>query len=214
LQEYCPYSEEVGVNYLRRPNEPSGQIVGITRKRFPSVVGDGKNTLTGLLLKDERARFLVGVYRDKKGQDLERVLERGERYLLTEIGNHCQGAVFERGDELKTPELEKFLDQVSKSIPGFYVGRFDIRFESDDALMRGKQLKIIEINGAAGEATHIYDRKMRLTDAYAVLFRQLEGLFELGAWNMRMGDVFVRPGTGFLGSLFDYQKLRKNHVTR
>ena len=70
---------------------------------------------------------------------------------------------------------------IADSIPEFYFGRFDLRFESIEKLQRGEGFKLVEINGAGGEATHIWDRKTTLRQAYATLFEQNRLLFEIGA---------------------------------
>src|SRR5207244_1061456 len=56
----------------------------------------------------------------------------GERVQLVEIGNHCRGAVFYDGSWIITPELEAIIDRISRSYPGFYFGRFDVRTPSLD----------------------------------------------------------------------------------
>ena len=53
--------------------------------------------------------------------------------------------------------------------------------------MEGRNLKIVELNGVTSEATHIYDPKLSLFDAYRVLFRQWRIAFELGDLNRRWG---------------------------
>ncbi len=208
LQEFCPYVEELGVNYVRYPNETQGKITGITRKRFPVVLGDGKKTLAALILSDTRARYLAPLYFKKHADRLAEVIASGEFYVLARIGNHCQGAIFEDGAGLLNSSLEKKMDQIAQKIPGFFMGRFDVRFESESALRRGERMKVIEINGAAGEATHIYDRKTGLFEAYAILFSQLRVLFEIGKKNRELN-----PGikTRFWNDLYRYRGMQKHH---
>ena len=64
--------------------------------------------------------------------------------------------------------------------------------------MAGSNLKIIELNGVTSEATHIYDPKLSLFDAYRVLFRQWRIAFEIGDLNRGRG---IRPASG--GELLD-----------
>jgi len=56
--------------------------------------------------------------------------------------------------------------------------------------MAGRYIKVIELNGVTSEATHIYDPKMSLIDAYRVLFEQWRIAFEIGDRNRARG---VRP---------------------
>ena len=53
----------------------------------------------------------------------------------------------------------------------------------------GKNFQIIELNGAAAEATSIYDARNSLWSAYRTLFRQWDLVFAIGAENRRRGCV-------------------------
>ena len=48
-------------------------------------------------------------------------------------------------------------------------------------------MQIIELNGAASEATSIYDSRNSLLSAYATLFQQWKLVFAIGAANRRLG---------------------------
>jgi hypothetical protein len=106
---------------------------------------------------------------------------------LVEAGNHCQGAIFLDGDRLFSAELEQKIDEISKSLRGFFVGRYDIRYGSEEALRQGKDFQIIELNGASSEATSIYDPRNSLRHAYRTLFRQWEIVFAIAAENRERG---------------------------
>lgn len=206
-QEYCPWPEEVGLSYVRDPEEPRGKLTGVTRKRFPVVVGDGRRTLTELIMADPRARLIADTYLERHRARANDALEDGEVLRLVEAGNHCQGAIFEDGGALMTPKLEAVIDEIARSIPGFYAGRFDVRFKSEAQLQRGI-FKIIELNGAAGEATHIYDAKKSVWEAYRILFAQLDDLFRVGHKNEQRGD---RASTGLLRALWDFYVVARGH---
>jgi len=53
-------------------------------------------------------------------------------------------------NELITPELEKVIDDISKRIPNFYAGRYDVRFSNLEDFKKGKNFKILELNGVTG----------------------------------------------------------------
>jgi hypothetical protein len=40
---------------------------------------------------------------------------------------------------------------------GFYFGRFDVRFNSEDELRKGEGFRIVEANGVTSESTNLYD---------------------------------------------------------
>jgi hypothetical protein len=46
-----PYANEIGVFYVRYPNEKQGRITGIVAKEFLIVTGDGVSTIAQLLKK-------------------------------------------------------------------------------------------------------------------------------------------------------------------
>lgn len=188
LQEYCDYAYEAGIFYVRYPHQTQSTLFSITDKHFPTVVGDGQQTLYDLILQDPRARYIASVYFARFADDLSRILANGERLRLVESGNHAQGVAFTDGMQtLYTPALHAAMDALAAQLPEFYIGRFDIRYKSVDAFRAGKDFKVIEVNGAGAEATHIYDRKVSLGSAYKVLFKQYAMLYEIGAWNVANG---------------------------
>ena len=70
--------------------------------------------------------------------------------------------------------------------------RLDLRAPSAECFLEGRDFKVLEINGVTSEASHIYDRKYSLWQAYRVLFEQWRLAFEVGARNRDRG---VRPAT-------------------
>ena len=64
--------------------------------------------------------------------------------------------------------------------------------------MAGRNMKIVELNGVTSEATHIYDPKLSLVDAYRVLFQQWRIAFEIGNLNRVRG---IQPAS--VGELLD-----------
>ena len=49
-----------------------------------------------------------------------------------------------------TKELEKTINSISKNIPDFYVGRYDIRFSDIIQFKKGKEFRVLELNGTMG----------------------------------------------------------------
>lgn len=191
IQEYAAGCE-FGVFYYRRPAEVRGQVFSITEKRMPVVTGDGKSTLERLILADDRAVSIARFLLEKHKRRLLEVPADGERVQLVELGTHSKGATFLDGSWIKTPELESRIDEIGRSFEGFYFGRFDIRTPSIEDFKSGRNFKIIELNGVTSEATHIYDPKNSLIDAYRVLFEQWRLAFEIGADNRLRG---IRPSS-------------------
>ena len=187
VQRYAEGPHEVGVFYYRFPNEERGHIFAITEKVFPILTGDGKSTIEELVWRDARARFMAGTYLQRLNGRRNQVLATGEMLKLVEAGNHCQGCIFRDGEHLGTPALVDRMDTISKQIPGFFIGRYDIRFANVEDFQAGRNFRIIELNGAASEATNIYDARNSLFTAYRVLFRQWDLVFAIGAENRKRG---------------------------
>src|SRR5439155_26201814 len=117
------------------------------------------------------------------------VLPAGQTLKLVEAGNHAQGCIFQDGTRLWSKELEQRIDAISQRLNGFFIGRYDIRFSSEEDLRKGCNFQIIELNGAASEATNIYDARNSLFFAYRTLSRQWELVFAIGAANRRSGSL-------------------------
>jgi hypothetical protein len=191
VQEYAP-GLEFGVFYYRLPDEPIGTVFSITEKRFPTVVGDGERSLEELILADDRAVCMAPYYLRLHANHLADLPARGDQVQLVELGTHCRGAAFHDGGWIRSPALEDAIDRLSRPFTGFWFGRYDIRTPSVDDFRAGRNFKVVELNGALSEATHIYDPKNGLGLAYRTLFTQWRVLFEIAARNVRNG---ARPAT-------------------
>ncbi|MCP3979312.1 MAG: alpha/beta fold hydrolase [bacterium] len=209
VQEYVP-GHELGIFYVRRPDEDEGRIISITDKRMPEVVGDGRSTVEELILADPRAVAMADHYLAAQAARRADVPADGETIQLVELGTHCRGAIFLDGSAFETDELRRAIDRVSRSFDGFFFGRYDVRVFEPDVLPHGAGFKVIELNGVTSEATHIYDPSLSLLEAYRTLFRQWALAFEIGRENKRRG---VQPTTfrELLHLLQTYRKTSRFH---
>ncbi len=180
LQEFCDWPNEAGIFYCRIPGENRGKIFSITDKHFPYIIGDGTSSLGDLILRDKRARLIAMTYFSQLRPRLDTVPAQGEKVTLSETGNHCTGAVFTNGKLLCSAMLLEKVEAMLNQVPDFYFGRFDVRYEKADTLRQGESFKVVELNGASSEATHIWDRSTPLLEAYRVLFQQWSIAFEVG----------------------------------
>jgi hypothetical protein len=180
LQRFVPGPGEAGLFYVRHPDDAAGRITSLTLKEAPSVVGDGRATLCELVLADPRARLVPHFYLPRLGARRDWVPPAGERVRLLLVGNHCKGAIFHDGREAITPALTARIEALARAIPDFHFGRFDVRFTSLSALRRGEGFSVIEINGVGSEATHIWDARTRLREAWPDLFAHYAAAFAIG----------------------------------
>jgi hypothetical protein len=187
LQQMVDVIGEAGVFYVREPGAEKGEIISLTLKYFPHVVGDGKRTLRELIHADKRAGRVAHLYLDRFADELVDVLPVGQTKRLVFSGSHSKGAIFRNGNAWITDALRARLDEIADGIPGFHFGRFDIRFADFEAFRAGRDFAIIEINGAGAESTHIWDSKTTLIGAWRALFRQFALLYRIGAMNRTRG---------------------------
>jgi hypothetical protein len=187
LQEFVPDEGEAGIFYVRHPAEQTGRITSITLKHAPVLIGDGRSTLEQLVLADPRAGRVPHLYLPRLQARLHEVPPQGERVRLVFVGNHCKGSIFEDGTHLVTPALTQSFERIARAVPDFYFGRIDVRFASLPTLLRGEGFRIIEINGAGSEATHVWDPRTRLLDAWRAQFFHYGAAFRIGAANRARG---------------------------
>jgi hypothetical protein len=187
LQALVEHPGEAGIFYIREPGQARGRITSITLKSVPSVVGDGRSTLRALILADPRLGRMTHLFFPRLADRLDDVPDSGRVVQLTFVGNHCKGSTFRDGREHATAELNNCIERLARALPSFHFGRFDLRFRSLAELRRGTGFTIIEINGVGSEATHIWDPRMRLSQAYATQFEHYRAAFEIGALNRRAG---------------------------
>jgi membrane protein DedA with SNARE-associated domain len=206
VQPYHRGPFEAGVFYYRFPGAARGRIFSITDKHFPVVVGDGRSSLEELILAHPRYRLQARTFLTRHASVLSRVLVDGERMPLALAGNHAQGTLFRDGWHLWTPALERRIDEIARSFPGFYVGRFDIRYGDVKLFKEGRELAIVELNGATAESTDIYDPAGSLLRAYRRLFAQWSIVFAIGAANRAAG---VQPTS--MRRLFELVRAHLTH---
>jgi hypothetical protein len=187
FQELVDHEAEAGIFYIRKPGEARGRIVSVTLKYFPYVYGDGRSTLRELIENDRRAGPLRDIYLPRHRDRLDMVLAAGEPFRIAFAGSHSRGTIFRNGNLYVTEAMTDAFDAIAKDVKEFHFGRFDVRFGSIADLQAGRNFRIVEINGAGAEATHIWDRNTTLREAYGALMRQYAAMWEIGAANARRG---------------------------
>ncbi len=192
LQEFIDLPAELGVLYFRYPGEEKGIINSVVMKKLLSVRGDGRSTLLRLIKRSYRARRQLKELQKKYFSQINDVIEDGKEMELVPVGNHCRGTMFLNGNYLINEKLVDVFDRLAKQQPEFYFGRFDIRVRSIGDLYEGRNIKILELNGANAEPNHIYDPDMPILHAYRDLFRHWKMLFRISVMNHKRGYPYVR----------------------
>jgi len=209
-QEFAEGPYEFGVFYRRFPDQEHGQILGLTGKEFPQVVGDGKQTLETLILRHKdvlgRSHIFLERFKDRR----QEILLEGECQALVSTGNHCLGTLFVDSTYLKTKELEERFDAISHSFPGFFIGRYDVRAKDLEGFRNGTAFKIIELNGAASEPGHMYDTRHGLAYAWKTMFAMYRDIWEIGRQNEAAGAGAVSLRDLYHASR-QYRDLERQH---
>ena len=200
--------------WMRNPKDASGPglIFSVTQKTFPVIVGDGRRSLEELIYAHPRFRRQADVFLARWAGLASEVLPDGKSFRLAVAGNHAQGTLFEDGAALVTPELTAAIDRLGRSFRSadgqeLDLGRFDLRYRSDEELRGGTGFTVIELNGTFGESTNMYDPNRSYFWAAALLLRQWRMMFALGSLRRRAGARVMTWRT-FFGLLFRFYAKR------
>ena len=190
VQEYANLPMELGIMYSRHADESQGRITSIVIKDFPKVIGDGKSTLLELILKERRARLSYKVHLKTFGDEINSMPSKGEEIQVVTIGNHMRGTTFFDGNHLITQGLEKVIDDFAKQIDGFHIGRFDLKTESIEELLKGNFV-VIELNGVNSEPCHIFHPGRSIFLAWRDLFQHWKRIAEISISNHANGTDYA-----------------------
>ncbi len=196
IQDLIPYENEVGIFYVRFPNEKHGQLTGIVAKEFLIIEGDGISTVQALLKVNPRYEFQLKALQKEYGKQLFEILLKGEKRNLVPYGNHARGAKFLDYSHLISPQLTNVIDEMCLQIPEFYFGRMDVMYNTWEELEQGKNFAIVELNGAASEPTHIYDPKHSLFFAWKELVRHITYMYKISVANHQRGFPYLSHKVG------------------
>lgn len=191
IQDLIPFENEIGIFYVRYPDEKTGRITGIVSKEFLIVTGNGFSTIEELIKENPRCELQLKVLKQEYGSKLLDILPKGEKLNLVPYGNHARGAKFIDGSHWITPKLTETIDEMCLQIPGFYFGRLDVMYNTLEELEAGKNFSIVELNGAASEPTHIYDPKHSLLFAWKELARHITFMYEISVLNHKKGSPYL-----------------------
>lgn len=199
IQDIIPFKNEIGLFYVKLPNQKNGKITGIVFKEFLIINGNGKETIAELLLKDPRYAFQYETLKKEYGTNvLNQILELNKSINLVPYGNHCRGTKFIDYSHKITPQLEEIFTKICNQINGFCYGRMDIMFNTFEELEKGINFQIIEINGAISEPTHIYDPNHTLLFGWKELSRHYKYLYEISKHNNQQGIPYLSLKEGIL----------------
>jgi len=192
LQQFAS-GQEYGVLIYRDPTTQQAQILSINEKQFPAVEGDGRRCLAELVDADPRAALIAPVLWRERPEQMAMIPAAAERVQLVEIGAHCRGTTFLDARDHSSHALKAWAQQVFDAMPGFSIGRVDLRCPSANHLTRAEGLQVLEINGVTSEPAHIYHPGASLLDGYRALFQHWRLCFQLGMQEIGKGADTTSP---------------------
>ncbi|MBI1179492.1 MAG: hypothetical protein GC201_02975 [Alphaproteobacteria bacterium] len=186
LQRLVDAPFEAAVFYVRHPHHVRGRVAALTIRHLPQVSGDGHSPITALIAADPRLRRYADAYAAVLGGAIDRVPAAGETVRLAVIASIRTGGRYEDADHLITAPFETTMDDLCRSMDGFHYGRFDVKFESVEALQEGR-FTILEVNGAGAEAIQYWDPRYSFLDTFRGVFAKQRALFAMADDMRRMG---------------------------
>lgn len=196
LQDLIPYTNEVGIFYVRFPNEKKGKVTGIVAKEYVIIEGDGKQTIEELIKANPRYELQIENIKKDFGNQFKEVLEKGKKINLVPYGNHARGAKFIDASNLITEKLNETIDTMCQEISEFYFGRLDVMYDNWNDLENGKNFALVEINGAGSEPTHIYNPKHSIFFAWKELARHITYMYQISVQNHKCGFPYLNYKDG------------------
>jgi hypothetical protein len=196
VQEYVDHPMEFSVFHIRYPNESKGKITGFILKDYLAVTGDGTSTLLQLIKQHPKAKLREEEMKQRHAKHLDDVIAKDEKFYLSIAGNHNRGARFVNLQHEIDEKLCSVFDKISVEAGQFYFGRYDLKCTSVEDLKEGKNVAILEFNGAGAEPNHIYDCNMKYKDALKIIVQHWDDLYKIGRINNQKGVPYWRYSDG------------------
>lgn len=180
VQEFVG-GNEYEVVWSRRPGRSEGRIQTVVQKDFVLIKGDGERKLEDLIWADDKGVSNGKLFSKINFRAATYIPAAGESYALAPIGSRIRGANFISRPELRAGSLSNAIDRLADACGDVHFLVLDIRAESDEALMSGKNIRITGVKGAGATAGTLFDGYVRMGMAYSRMFKQLNFCFGVGA---------------------------------
>lgn len=190
-QEFVDLPEEFSVLHYRFPNQARGHVNSLTMKGFLKVVGNGRSSVRELMMQQPRAILQLERLGRQQAELLQKVPKQGAVVRLGVVGNHCLGTEFINGNDFIDEQLEKTFDAIAEAMGEIYYARYDLKCTSFEDLKAGRNIKIMEVNGAGAEPAHIYDKNLGLGPRYRAIFWHYRLLCDIGRMNHQRGVPYM-----------------------
>lgn len=205
VQEFIDFSNEISVMYHRFPGVDQGFVTSVCVKEMLTVTGDGISTIEELMADYPRAALQLDRFQETEGELIKQVPDAGEQVLLEPIGNHSRGTTFLNGNHHIDQQLTDVFHAIGREMDEVYYGRFDLKCTSMERLKEGKDIRILEFNGVAGEPAHIYDPDYPVWHAYRDIFAHWKIIYKISRQQLKSGVEAMTLGAA-AGAVKDYRQ--------
>lgn len=180
VQEYVNLPNECGIFFVKKPSEEKGQVVSVGIKCLLQLEGDGDSSVRQLMDKELHSRIQIERL-EQEGSSilLDSIPEEGELVTIEHVGNHNRGATFIDGTHLISERLHSLFNSINDQMNEVYYGRFDVKYNTWEELLEGKNIRILEMNGIASEPIHIYDNRVSIREKYKCFFSLWKMIYEI-----------------------------------
>lgn len=191
IQEFVDFPKELSVLYYRHPDQVKGNILSVTEKEYPFIIGDGKSAIKELIIKQKRLFFYNDIIKSYIKQSTEEILPKGQKKILHEIGNHCRGSKFINRNYLIDNKMTDLFDTITHELKNIFFCRYDLKYKNIDNMKNGHDVKIFEINGVGSEPAHIYDSNYKLWRAWKDLIKTWNIIYKISIMNKKRGESYM-----------------------
>ena len=215
IQEFIDMPMEFSVFYIRYPGQLKGKVTGFVLKDYLHVNGDGTKTLEQLVNDHPIAQHRLTEMKTKHAANWSIIPKKGEKYYLSVAGNRSRGAKFINLHKQIDQQLNDVFDELNNPSRSFFYGRYDLKCTSVENLKIGKDIMILEYNGAGAEPNHIYDCGMSYFKALSVISAHWRDMYQIGKINNKLGVPYwsYKKSISFRRQLKkDFNELKKRDL--
>ncbi len=168
VQEFLNHEREFAFLFYRMPKSQKYGVSSFVEKILPYVMGDGKSNLKALIEENANAFLDLGYVLNKKKEDLDTIIPKGQKIIVDHVGNYSRGSKFYSRNDSIDESLIETGRQFFNHLQGINFGRIDLKANSIADVKNGK-FKVMEINGVKSEPLHIYEPEMSWIKIWEVI---------------------------------------------
>lgn len=207
IQPYIDYQHEYSIYLYRIPGEEKIRIRDLTERVLPSVKGNGQNTVEELIEAKEAWNGIAENIKRNYDGDLWYVPLADEVMALSIAATSTRGTIFVNSRHLITEKLVQCMNDMMKG-KDFYLGKMDFKVKSEEDLVRGVDLKLLEVNSLGSELNSIFDLRCSYQNAFFAIMKQMQIIFLIASKNKVLMKSKSRSIKNALGVLY---RLRQQH---